>query len=145
MMEFWRDSYSGPGCIEYSWVPEGHRNDIELAPGQIEGVGGGPGIPATLVQVYVANNVDGPTAVSVQEWQFPSHFSPPPNNYLYRARVEIFQRQNKIVGTAWYVDPNTHIPTKVVEIATLDAIARRCPTGLGSRAAKGEALGGKTP
>ncbi len=29
-MTFWRDNYSGPACLEYSWVPEGLRRNIQL-------------------------------------------------------------------------------------------------------------------
>ncbi|GMQ96816.1 MAG: hypothetical protein BMS9Abin15_0497 [Gammaproteobacteria bacterium] len=35
-MTFWRDDYSESACLEYSWVPEGLRRNIQLMPGQQE-------------------------------------------------------------------------------------------------------------
>src|ERR1039458_6094077 len=69
-MTYWRDIYNGHACLEYSWVPEGHRHTILLNAGQQESRRSDPtseGLRPSHVQVYVLTN----DLHSTEGWQFP--------------------------------------------------------------------------
>lgn len=118
-MVFWRDKYKGPGCLEYSWVPEGHRRYISLRPGTQQGSSTDT-IDDTLdpshVQVYVATNSD---EVSVEMVQFPSapHKSP-----IVSAQVLLFEEAKLMVGTVFYFDGAI-----ASDMIKLDPHGRNCP------------------
>ena len=60
-MDFWRDDFSGPACLEYSYVPEGKRRTIQLRAGQQEAVQIDTvpdDLKASSVQVYTLTNND---------------------------------------------------------------------------------------
>ena len=85
-MKFWRDDYSRPACLEYSWVPEGLRHTILLAPGQQEGSRTDPiSDNPSHVQVYMLDNNN---QVSAEMRQFPS--GPPHNTPVDGATVEVY-------------------------------------------------------
>ena len=121
-MKFRRDKFTGPACLEYSWVPEGKRHVILLRPGQQEGSRTDQ-IPDTLkpshVQVY---RLDNNKEVSAEQWQFPP--GPPHPAPVASASVEVHQLQMEAVGTVYYTDGT---------IATgkhpLDPMSRPCPEG----------------
>ena len=119
-MVFWRDKYEGPGCLEYSWIPEGQRRNLNLPPG-IQQDSSTDSISDDLnpsnVQVYVASNND---AVSIEMWQFPSR--PSQSGPIVSALILIFEEANRIVGTAFYADG-----TVASEMAKLDTFGRPCP------------------
>jgi hypothetical protein len=119
-MRFWRDKYEGPGCLEYSWVPEGRRHYINLLPGIQQGSSTDT-IDDTLnpsnVQVYVATN-NG--EVSIEMWQFPSVATK--TIPIVSALVSLFEGARLIVGTAFYADD-----TVTSELAKLDPHGRVCP------------------
>ena len=121
-MVFWRDNKKGPACLEYSWVPEGLRHNLNLPPG-IQQDNSTDLIADELnpsnVQVYVANNND---AVSIEMWHFPA--SPPKAGPIVSALILLFEQANLIVGTAFYGDG-----TVASELAKLDAYGRVCPQG----------------
>ena len=119
-MTFWRDVYTGPGCLEYSWVPEGKRHTIHLLPGQQEGSETDT-IPDDLkpshVQVYRLNNDDH---VSADMWQFPP--GPPHVLPVAGAKVDVFQARVEVVGVVHYTDGTTAAGADV-----LDMFPRPCP------------------
>jgi len=119
-MTFGRTDYSGRGCLEYSWVPEGTRRTIILAPGQAEHTQVDT-VPDNLkisqVQVYVLNNGE----LSTEMWQFPP--GPPYAHPVATASVRVLARE--AVGTVQYTDG-----TQAADTTHLDAYLRKCPTGL---------------
>ncbi len=121
IMTFWRDNYTGPACLEYSWVPEGKRRNIQLEPGQQKGTNKDEvddGLDPSHVQVYVATNNE---AVSIANWQFPE--GKPGPAPIMTARVEVHQEQLEIIGAVIYED-GSNAKSK----ATLDKCGRDCPT-----------------
>jgi hypothetical protein len=123
-MEFWRNPYDGPACIEYSWVPEGARRNILLQPGQQEGYSDdtvADDLKPSHVQVYVANNEPPPS--SLEMWQFPQGAPYPAP--IVRARVELHSDRMEARGTVWYADG-----AKATDQRALEPRPRKCPTGL---------------
>jgi hypothetical protein len=119
-MVFWRDEYTYPGCLEYSWVPEGLRHNIQLPEGIQEGKSTdsiSDDLNPSHVQVYVASNGSG---ASIEMWQFPS--GPPGASPVAAALVEMFERRNLVVGTVFYEDGTT-----ASAWAKLDPYGRKCP------------------
>lgn len=119
-MKFWRDDYSGPACLEYSWVPEGVRRVIQLPPGQQAGDRTDPiadDLDPSHVQVY---RLDNNTRVSTEQWQFPP--GPPYSAPVDGATVEVYQARLEAVGTVHYADGSTAADTR-----RLDPIPRPCP------------------
>ena len=113
-----RTDYSGRGCLEYSWVPEGKRRTIILAPGHAEHTQVDT-VPSNLnishVQIYVLNNGEFSTAM----WQFPPG---PPHAYpVATASVRVLAIE--AVGTVHYTDG-----TQAADTKHLDAYPRQCPT-----------------
>jgi hypothetical protein len=119
-MTFRRTDYSGRGCLEYSWVPEGKRRIIILEPGQAQHTQIDT-VPDNLkisqVQVYVLNNGELSTAT----WQFPP--GPPYAHPVATASVSVMAKE--AVGSVQYTDG-----TKAEDTRHLDAYPRQCPTGL---------------
>jgi hypothetical protein len=121
---FWRDVYSGPACLEYSWVPEGHRRTILLKPG--EQVKSNNDLVASdlhpsHVQVYVLTN----DRHSTEDWQFPP--GPPHPTPVVSARIDVVEREMYAGGTVSYADGSKSTPPQRQK---LDRLARKCPTGL---------------
>lgn len=119
-MSFWRDNYKGPGCLEYSWIPEGVRRNINLDPGIQEGYSNDTvddELNPSHVQVYVATNND---SASIEMWQFPA--GPPKKSPIASAVVLFFEEANRIVGVAFYEDGSIG-----ADSAKLDAYGRPCP------------------
>jgi hypothetical protein len=119
-MKFWRDKYEGSGCLEYSWIPEGLRHNLNLLPRIQEGSSTDSiddDLNPSHVQVYVASNND---AVSIEMWQFPS--GPPKTSPVVSALILLFEEANLIVGTVFYGDG-----TIGSEFAKLDRYGRVCP------------------
>lgn len=119
-MKFWRDDYTGPACLEYSWVPQGIRRTIYLEPGQQYDTRTDDvpdDLDATLVQVYRLNNND---AVSTEMWNFV--LPPPPPPTLSAASVEVFQHNKYAVGTVHYANGTTATDNR-----PLDPYPRPCP------------------
>jgi hypothetical protein len=119
-MVFWRDKYEGPGCLEYSWVPEGVRHYINLRPGTQQGSSSDTiddELNPSHVQVYVATNSG---EVSIEMWQFPS--GPPKASPIVSAQVLLFEGAGRIVGAAFYEDG-----TIAADVAKLDPNGRDCP------------------
>ena len=102
-MRFVRDVFTGPACLEYSWVPEGKRHTILLDPGQPEGFRTDPiadDIHPSFVQVYRLSNNQ---RTSLEMWQFPK--GPPPHGSdVDRAEVEVHESTMEAVGTVFYTD-----------------------------------------
>lgn len=120
-MVFWRDKYKGPGCLEYSWIPEGRRHYINLMPGTQQGSSTDTvddNLNASHVHVYVATNSG---EVSIEMWQFPST-PPPKGSPIVSAQVLLFEEAKLIVGTAFYADG-----TIASDVAKLDLNGRPCP------------------
>ena len=94
-MDFWRDDYTGPACLEYSYVPEGKRRTIQLRPGQQEAIQDDT-VPDDLkpshVQVYTLTNND---AVSLGMWQFPP--GPPYVLPVIGAQVSVFMAHSSLL------------------------------------------------
>lgn len=128
-MEFWRDAYDGPACLEYSWVPEGLRRNIELSPGMQEGSSTDSvddTLDASHVQAYVANNnspSSPPPDVSLEMWQFPE--GAPHTAAIVHARIELYHGGMYAIGRVRYADGYT-----TESRTALQPIPRRCPTGL---------------
>jgi len=98
-MIFWRDRYDEPGYLEYSWVPEGKRRTIDLAPGEQEGSRSDPGpTDASHVQVYRLSN----GRLAIQDWQFPP--GPPYKSPVIAAIVQVIERTMEAVGIVHYAD-----------------------------------------
>lgn len=119
-MKFWRDKYKGPGCLEYSWVPEGRRRYINLQPGMEQGSSTDiidDSLEPSNVQVYIASS-NG--EVSIEMWHFPAVARK--NSPIVSALVLIFEGAGLIVGTAYYADG-----TVTSELAKLDRQGRVCP------------------
>jgi len=118
-MTFRRTDYSGRGCLEYSWVPEGKRRIIILGPGQAEHTQADT-VPDNLkisqVQVYVLSNDE----LSTEMWQFPP--GPPHTHPVTTASVSVLAKE--AVGTVQYTDG-----TQAADTRHLDAYPRKCPTG----------------
>src|SRR5580692_4060470 len=111
-MKFWRDVYNRPGCLEYSWVPEGRRRVILLEAGQQEGARTDPiaaGLKPSHVQVYSLTN----GIHSTEGWQFPP--GPPHLTPVVSARVEVFESRMEVVGTVYYADGSTATQTQKLE------------------------------
>jgi len=126
-MTFLRDHQDGPGCLEYSWVPQGLRHHILLKDGQREGSEKDTipdDIKPSHVQVYALkfNLVFG-----LDNWQFPDG-QPPHGAHVVRATIEVKNNQPlTAVGTAYYSDGTTAPPSHY----PLDADPRReCPQKL---------------
>jgi hypothetical protein len=92
-----------PACLEYSWVPEGHRHLIQMGPGQHAAtrIDVGSTSNASHVQIYsVASDKFGTS------WQFPlgPHYSG-----LRTAIVHLVNNQGvpEVIGTAYYADGTT--------------------------------------
>ena len=117
-MKFWREDYSGPACLEYSWVPEGLRHTIRLSPGEQEDSRTDP-ISDTLdpshVQVYRLVNND---EVSAEMRQFPP--GPPYAAPIDGATVAVYRKE--FVGTVHFTDG-----TSMSDNQPLDPFPRPCP------------------
>jgi hypothetical protein len=119
-MTFRRDVYTGPACLEYSWVPEGVRRKILLNPGQPEGKNTdqvADNLYPSQVQVYRMNQNE---QASIQMWQFPP--GPPAPAPVDEAVVEVFQRRMQVVGIVFYTDVTSASGTQ-----RLDPFPRQCP------------------
>jgi len=119
-MIFWRDIYTESGCLEYSWIPEGLRHNIQLLPGMQEDQSSDTiddELNPSHVQVYVATNNN---AVGIEMWQFPSGSTTA--GPIEAALVEIFERRNQIIGTVFYSDG-----TMVSTWSYLKEDGRKCP------------------
>jgi hypothetical protein len=121
-MIYERDIYNEPACLEYSWVPQGKRLNILLAPGQQQGNRVDP-ISAELkpshVQVYVLTN----DVHSTEGWQFPP--GPPQATPVVSARIQVFEQKMEVLGTVYFADGSTLSQTHTLQKAT-----RKCPSGL---------------
>ena len=119
-MDFWRDDYTGPACLEYSYVPEGKRRTILLPAGQ-QKVTQTDTVPDTLkasqVQVYTLTN-NG--KVSLAMWQFP----PGPAYHLpvVAAEVSVLEARMVAAGVVIYSDA-----TVASGAAPLERFPRPCP------------------
>jgi len=121
-MDFWRDDFAGPACLEYSYVPEGKRRTIQLRPGQQEAIQTDTvpdDLKASHVQVYTLTNND---AVSLAMWQFPP--GPPHNLPVVGAQVSVLQERLFAGGTVTYSDATVNSGS-----AVLDPFPRQCPQG----------------
>ena len=98
-MILWRDVYNEPGFVEYSWVPQGMRRDIDLAPDQQEGSRADPG-PGNASHVQIYRLTNGRWAV--QNWQFPP--GPPYKAPVIAAIIQVLERRKEVVGTVHYAD-----------------------------------------
>ncbi len=119
-MKFRRDQFAGPGCLEYSWVPEGVRRTILLNPGKQEGSRTdaiADDLNPSHVQVYRLNNND---MVSTEMWQFPP--GPPYEYPVDGAFVEVIQDKMLAIGTVHFSDGATASDTH-----ELDPFPRACP------------------
>ena len=114
---FWRDDDDGPGCIEYSWVPEGRRRVIILEAKQDEGSRTDESLDyVSHVQLYRLSS----TGRGADSWQFPPE-SPRPHSLIYAA-VEVFHKRGEIVSTARYADGFSRTDTYPLKIDPL-----KCP------------------
>jgi hypothetical protein len=130
-MDFWRDDYTGPACLEYSYVPEGKRRTILLRPGQQEAIQTDT-VPDDLkpshVQVYTLTN-NG--IVSLSMWQFPP--GPPYALPVVGAQVSILQARMVAAGMVTYSDATVNSGS-----AALDPYPRPCPQEIAKPKAKGK-------
>jgi hypothetical protein len=119
-MDFWRDEFTGPACLEYSYVPEGKRRTIQLRPGQQEVIQTDTvpdDLKASQVQVYTLTNND---IVSLAMWQFPP--GPPYILPVIRAQVSVLQERMVAAGMVTYSDETVNSGS-----APLDPFPRPCP------------------
>lgn len=121
-MTFIRDHQDGPGCLEYSWVPQGVRHHILLKGGQRQGSENDT-IPDDLkpshVQVYVLKLNPN---FGLDNWQFPAG-PPKQGTYVVRATVEVHNKQPlEAIGTVYYADGTTASSRR-----PLDEKSRECP------------------
>jgi hypothetical protein len=119
-MDFWRDDYTGPACLEYSYVPEGKRRTIHLRPGQQEALQTDTvpdDLKASRVQVYTLTNND---VVSLDMWQFPP--GPPYVLPVIGAQVSVLQERMVAAGVVTYSDATVNSGS-----APLDPFPRPCP------------------
>jgi hypothetical protein len=103
-MILWRDLYSEPGSIEYSWVPEGVPHTISLPEQQQEGSRADPAPGHTAVshvQVYRLTN----GRWEVGDWQFPP--GPPYKSPVIAAIIQILELRKEVIGTVHYADGTT--------------------------------------
>jgi hypothetical protein len=103
-MIFWRDLYEEPGSVEYSWVPQGIRRDIRLAPDQQVGSQSDPPSGHALVshvQVYELTN----GRLGIGNWQFPP--GPPHKSPVIAAIIQILQHRKEVIGIVHYADGTT--------------------------------------
>ena len=122
-MTFRRADYNSAACLEYSWVPEGKRRTVILAPGVRE-QSSTDSVPdsvmASHVQVYVMSN----NRASTEMWQFPPG---PTGPYALAAALVDVHAPLEVIGTAFFVNgpsiPDTH---------GLEDYGRNCPAGLGN-------------
>jgi hypothetical protein len=123
-MKLWRDDYTGPACLEYSWVPEGKRHVIRLAAGEqtrtvVDTIG--DTTDPSHVQVYcLVNN----KKVSTANWQFPP--GPPASSPVVAASVHVYQKEFKAVGEVHYL-----VGTPKKDDRPLDDFPRPCPESPG--------------
>lgn len=119
-MTFWREDYTGRGCLEFSWVPEGHRHVIVLPPRQQMGSETYT-IPDDLnpshVQVY---RLDNNNLVSTEMWMFPP--GPPYPHPVDWAEVRVYDHNREANGTVHYADG-----TAASDRRPLDPFGRPCP------------------
>jgi hypothetical protein len=125
-MTFLRGHQDGPGCLEYSWVPQGLRHHILLKGGQRQGSESDTiphGINPSHVQVYALKlNL----SFGLDNWQFPDG-QPPHGTHVVRATVEVDNKQPlKATGTVYYSDGSTSPPS----FRYLDEKTRDCPQQL---------------
>jgi hypothetical protein len=128
-MDFWRDVYTGPACLEYSYVPEGKRRTILLRPGQQEAIQTdtvSDDLKPSHVQVYTLMN-NG--VVSVAMWQFPP--GPPYALPVVGAQVSVLQARMIAAGMVTYSDSTVNSGS-----APLDPYPRPCPQNTAKRTAK---------
>ena len=121
-MDFWRDEYAGPACLEYSYVPEGKRRTILLRAGQQEHIQIDTvpdDLEASHVQVYTLTNND---AVSLAMWQFPA--GAPYILPVKGAQVSVLQERMLAAGMVTYTDETVNSGS-----APLDPYPRPCPQG----------------
>ncbi len=121
-MTFRRADYRGAACLEYSWVPEGKRRTLILAPGvrelaNADSVSGA----ASHVQVYVLNNNN---RASTEMWQFPP--GPPRPHELTAALIDV-RAPLEAIGTAFYAGGPS-----ASDVRQLDDYGRKCPAELGN-------------
>jgi len=119
-MDFWRDNYAGPACLEYSYVPEGKRRTILLRAGQQEAIQTDTvpdDLKASHVQVYTLTN-NG--VVSLSMWQFPP--GPPYALRVIGAQVSVLQERMLAAGMVTYSDLTVNSGS-----APLDPYPRPCP------------------
>ena len=120
-MDFWRDDYTGPACMEYSYVPQGERRTLQLPPGQ-QGIVRKDTVPDDLepshVQIYVLTNNE---MASLEMWQFPP--GPPYITSVTRAQVSIIQERMIAAGMVTYSDHTVNSGS-----APLEPIPRPCPS-----------------
>lgn len=123
-MIYRREYAVSTACLEYSWVPEGKRHVIMLAPGQKEGTRTDT-IDDTLkpshVQVY---RLDNNKQVSIQMWQFPP--GPPYSAAVVGALVYLPNGNTIAEATVKYADN-----TSATDQHPLDHIPRPCPESPG--------------
>jgi hypothetical protein len=110
-MVFWRDSDTGPACLEYSWVPQGIRRLIQLPPKLDENArtDSAPDRPSH-VQVYrlVSNHVGTDT------WQFPA--GPPRDSRVVFASTQVFEERKQVVGTVYYADGSSATESRPLRV-----------------------------
>ena|ERR1700739_1758153 len=100
-MILWRDVYSEPGLLEYSWVPEGKPHTISLPAQQPEGSRADPAPGHTAVShVHVYKLMNGRWAIN--DWQFPP--GQPHKPPVIAAVVQVLEHRNEVVGAVLYAD-----------------------------------------
>lgn len=130
-MDFWRDDYSGPACLEYSYVPEGKRRTILLKPGEQEAIQTdtvSDDLNPSHVQVYTLTN-NG--VVSLSMLQFPP--GPPYALPVVGAQVSVLQARMVAAGMVTYSDSTVNSGS-----APLDPYPRPCPQKIAKPITKGK-------
>jgi hypothetical protein len=117
-MDFWRDDYTGPACLEYSYVPEGKRRTIRLRAGQQQATQTDT-VPddQSQVEVFVLTNNE---TVSLVKWQFP----PGPAYLLPVISAQVSVLQNRRVTARMVTYSNQ---SRSSGSAPLDPFPRPCP------------------
>lgn len=121
---FRRDDATGPGCIEFSWLPTGMRRHIILPPGDPQGIDEftyqfAPGDPQ-IVQIYVLNNDGHAGPLSIEGVQYPPGTGT--TSPIVLAFFEVFSTQRVLRMTFNCADGST-----VQNWAQLEPMLRQCP------------------
>jgi hypothetical protein len=133
-MTLLRDEYTGPACLEYSWVPQGTRRLLRLPSGQPAGHRIDPTPPnRSHVQVYSLTNtvLPGTERGGLNTgWQFPP--GPPYGSPIREATVRVYHAAMVAEGTVVYKDGH-----RVTDERELTREPLRCPQMDGGLTAEG--------